>query len=406
MNRSTVKIRPIVPLVFCLALVAGCARQAAITDTPTATLVPTAGQPTTVPTPMPTLPAATEAPMQLPAVTAPADAPGSATAVPATPIASDPTNRAIEDAILARYTSSTARIQCIQGDFAAAVVLPPPGGLHGIGAYLRKQDGVWTIAAAGLGIFREDLVKLGFPDDFCGMPPAHDQPQPTAAPDPTTAAITAVIQERRPRAFVKIQCVQGDFAAAAVAPFNGQHGFNAYLRQQDGAWAIATTGLGVPRASLIALGFPDDFCGMPPAINGTPGGAEHDAPDALLQAYYDAINAKDYARAYGYWENPPTASFDEFVQGYGDTSSVALTLGPIVSEGAAGSRYARLPTVLVATHADGREETFAGCYVARQTNADVDPSPRGGKWFLYSATINLSPSDQATDQLLAQGCQE
>jgi hypothetical protein len=406
MNRSTAKILAML-LVVCLVLVAGCGRQATSTDKPTATVVPIAAEPTTGPATIPTLPAATEAPTQHPAATTVTDAPSPSTAEPvATSGASDTTTKAVEDAILAKYPGSKPRIQCIQGDFAAAVVLPPPGGPHGIGAYLRKQDGVWTIAAAGLGIFREDLLALGFPEDFCGMPPAHDQPQPTAAPDPTTAAITAVIQERRPRAFVTIQCVQGDFAAAAVAPFDGQHGFTAYLRRQDGAWAIATTGLDVPHASLIALGFPQDFCGMPPASNGTPGGAEHSAPDELLRAYYDAINGKDYARAYGYWENPPTTSFDEFVQGYGDTASVALTLGPVTSEGAVGSRYARLPTVLVATHTDGRRETFAGCYIARQTNADVDPSPRGGKWFLYSATINSSPSDTSTEQLLAQGCQQ
>jgi hypothetical protein len=72
----------------------------------------------------------------------------------------NPTNTAIEAAILAQYPGSTPRIQCIQGDFAAAIVLPPPGGLHGTGAYLHKQDGAWNIAAAGLGIFREDLLKL------------------------------------------------------------------------------------------------------------------------------------------------------------------------------------------------------------------------------------------------------
>lgn len=47
---------------------------------------------------------------------------------------------------------------------------------------------------------------------------------------------------------------------------------------------------------------------------------------------------------------------------------------------------------------------FAGCYVARRTNTDVDLSPRGGKWFLSSATIDLAPPDLTTEQLLAQQC--
>jgi hypothetical protein len=89
MNHSTAKIRPMVLLVFCLALVAGCARQAAIADTPPATIVPTAAEPTTVRAPTPTLPAATQPPAPLPAGTAPADGPSPATAVPATPGASE-----------------------------------------------------------------------------------------------------------------------------------------------------------------------------------------------------------------------------------------------------------------------------------------------------------------------------
>ena len=162
MNRLTAKLIPIVLMVTCLILIAGCSQQAAISDTPAATIVPTAGEPTAVSATIPTLPAATQAPAQPPAATALADRPSPAPAepTPATSDRSDSTAKAIEAAILAQYPGSTPRIQCIQGDFAAAIVLPPPGGLHGTGAYLHKQDGAWTIAAAGLDIFREDLLKL------------------------------------------------------------------------------------------------------------------------------------------------------------------------------------------------------------------------------------------------------
>ena len=58
-------------------------------------------------------------------------------------------------------------------------------------------------------------------------------------------------------------------------------------------------------------------------------------------------------------ENPPTASFDEFVQSYGDTASIALLLGPTSLQGTAGSQYARIPTVLSATNAQGRLKIFS-----------------------------------------------
>lgn len=385
--------RQVLAIAATLALTAGCARQTATVPTstlPNATPVETAVPATVVP--------ATEAPV-------PTEAPPPATTAPTvTPPMPDDETAAIQAALLAKFPETTSSVQCVQGDFAAAVVLPPPGGLHGIGAYLHRQDGAWNIAASGLGIFREDLIGLGFPEDFCGMPPAHDLPQPTAAPDPTTAAIVAAIQTQFPNAAVQIRCLQGDFAAAAVAPAGGQHGTGAYLRQQDGGWTVVSTGLGVTRDSLIALGFPEDFCGMPSA-DGAYEGPEYAAPDALLRAYYDAINAKAYGRAYGYWESPPSGvTFDEFAQGYADTASVAVQLGVIAEQGAAGSQYASIPTVLTATKTNGQVTLFSGCYLERKTNTAVDSSPRGGKWLLYRATIAEAPAEADAQGLLAQGC--
>ena len=56
----------------------------------------------------------------------------------------------------------------------------------------------------------------------------------------------------------------------------------------------------------------------------------------------------------------------------------------------------------ISTQSDGRTATFAGCYVSRQTVADVDSSLRSGTWLLYSATIQLSPPETTAEQLLVQ----
>ena len=44
--------------------------------------------------------------------------------------------------------------------------------------------------------------------------------------------------------------------------------------------------------------------------------------------------------------------------------------------------------------------------LARQTNADIDTSSRGGKWLLSSAVVEVAPTNVTTKQLLAQGCQQ
>jgi hypothetical protein len=143
-----------------------------------------------------------------------------------------------------------------------------------------------------------------------------------------------------------------------------------------------------------------------PVVIKAPVSSEYELPEALLRAYYQAINGKDYARAYGYWENPPNPTLEEFAQGYGDTASVAAALGQPTLQGAAGNQYARIPIVLAATSTAGHLMMFSGCYVARQTNADIDTSSRGSKWLLSSAAVEVAPTNVTTKQLLAQGCQQ
>ena len=140
---------------------------------------------------------------------------------------------------------------------------------------------------------------------------------------------------------------------------------------------------------------------------------QRDTPQHLLQSYYNAINRKEYRRAYGYWERPGTSAtsvppaYPQFVRGYADTSSVALTVGTPDMQGAAGSTYADVPVVLVATHTDGTVHTFYGCYMARRLNAGVSPSdPLATLWHLYNrATINVAPPGAAPAALLNQKCQ-
>lgn len=46
-----------------------------------------------------------------------------------------------------------------------------------------------------------------------------------------------------------------------------------------------------------------------------------DHPLYLLASYYDAINRRDYARAYNYWNGSPPqgATLEQFTQGFADT---------------------------------------------------------------------------------------
>jgi len=129
-------------------------------------------------------------------------------------------------------------------------------------------------------------------------------------------------------------------------------------------------------------------------------GPEDDRNDPLktLASYYSAINERDYRRAYGFWDSPPS-SFEQFARGFADTDRVRLLVDPSPRvEGAAGSVYAEIPTVVVATTRSRNDRVFAGCYVMRRSNVQ----DRG--WKIYRADVSPFPSSTRLSRILSQGC--
>jgi len=121
-------------------------------------------------------------------------------------------------------------------------------------------------------------------------------------------------------------------------------------------------------------------------------------PIEMLTSYYEAINARDYRRAYGFWESPQT-SYERFVAGFADTDRVRLLVEPPGrSEGAAGSVYAEFTAVVVATNRAGSERVFAGCYTLRKSNV------RDTGWHIYRANISTMPVGARLSRMLSQGC--
>lgn len=120
-----------------------------------------------------------------------------------------------------------------------------------------------------------------------------------------------------------------------------------------------------------------------------------EAPDAasalaVLEAYYDAINGKDYARAYVLWESNGEASgktLPQFSTGFAKTASVELTLGEPGQVGAAaGSRYIEIPVTINARLSDGTEQHFSGTYTLRRAVVD-GATPEQRQWRIYKAHI-------------------
>src|SRR6187549_722858 len=89
------------------------------------------------------------------------------------------------------------------------------------------------------------------------------------------------------------------------------------------------------------------------------GQTSNDGAIAALATYYDAINDHDYQRAYNLWESPPS-SFEQFAKSFAETSHVRILVDPSVRvEGAAGSVFAQISTIVVAPTRNGTERVFA-----------------------------------------------
>ena len=121
-------------------------------------------------------------------------------------------------------------------------------------------------------------------------------------------------------------------------------------------------------------------------------------PLITLASYFSAINAKDYRRAFRFWESPPS-SYDQFARGFADTESVRLLVDPARrTEGAAGSSYVEIPTIVVSFTRGGNERVFAGCYVMRRSNV------RDRGWQIYRADVSQFPASARLPRLLSQRC--
>ena len=115
----------------------------------------------------------------------------------------------------------------------------------------------------------------------------------------------------------------------------------------------------------------------------------------VVNEYYDAINARDYRKAYELWSGKGEASgqtFEEFRDGYTNTESVEVdTSGePGNLEGAAGSQYVNIPLRLKARTRDGKVQNFWGEYTLRRSMVDGATADHR-EWRFYSAEFKELP---------------
>ncbi len=129
-------------------------------------------------------------------------------------------------------------------------------------------------------------------------------------------------------------------------------------------------------------------------------------PVEVLTSLFNAINRKEYDRAYSYWESgvnglPP---YDQFKAGYASTESVELFTGPVGGGVGAGQYYYSVPVVLVSKTTGGQTQTFAGCYTLHLANPIIQDAPPYDPMAIQSANIQQVANNADRAPLLAKNC--
>ncbi len=149
-----------------------------------------------------------------------------------------------------------------------------------------------------------------------------------------------------------------------------------------------------PQTIVLALVLSIASLGCDPkAATRLPGGpvAQAENPQELIRAYYKAIDEHQYEAAYSAWGDGGAKSgqrFDEFKAGFAQTERMVMEIiGPVETEGAAGSIYASVPVVVRADSKDGERKNFNGRYVVKRVNDVPGATPEQLRWHIDSADL-------------------
>jgi hypothetical protein len=97
-------------------------------------------------------------------------------------------------------------------------------------------------------------------------------------------------------------------------------------------------------------------------------------PAAVISSLLNAINRREYVRAYSYWQTTSN-NYSAFAAGYANTATVTAQFGTATSDPGAGQIYYSLPVAMKATLTDGTLQTFVGCYTLHISQPSFQATP-------------------------------
>jgi hypothetical protein len=130
-------------------------------------------------------------------------------------------------------------------------------------------------------------------------------------------------------------------------------------------------------------------------------------PIETVSSLLNALNLKQYVRAYSYFQDPATfpGPYDTYAAGYAKTDSISVTFGTVQSEGAAGSLYYKVPLALHVLATSNARQTFVGCYTLRLAQPAVQGTSPFQPMGIISGKFNQVNNSTDVNTLLPAACQ-
>ncbi|MDR0253112.1 MAG: hypothetical protein LBI75_08005 [Brucellaceae bacterium] len=119
---------------------------------------------------------------------------------------------------------------------------------------------------------------------------------------------------------------------------------------------------------------------------------DRSTPQKLLESYYNAINRKEYVRAYSYYaEGQQGDDFEKYAKGYAGTESVNIKLGSSEPDPGAGQIYWSVPIAIESKLAEGKSQVYTGCYTISMSNPAMQALPPFKPMAIMAGTLSKSP---------------
>ena len=161
----------------------------------------------------------------------------------------------------------------------------------------------------------------------------------------------------------------------------------------------SSTAAPLPTATQVPISTPIIIPSIIPTSTNSEGYIDdRSTPITLITSYFNAVNRKEYLRAYSYWSDPATSlgTLAAFSNGYADTASTEIIFGTITGGAGAGQIYYTVPVVIKGTATNGQLGNYAACYVIHIAHPENFAEPPIHPMSIERGTahsITLSTSD-------------